>query len=72
MKNCLVTLYVGGLLLFLLGAYLLEVLPQEFGVRQHPLFPFRALWNFLTCKKKLSYSRPGKDQELKKYLGSDE
>lgn len=68
MKNCLIALYLGALILFLLGAYLLEVLPQEFGVRQHPLFPFRAFWMFITCQKKMSYSRPGRDVELKKYL----
>jgi hypothetical protein len=58
MTHCIITLYVGGILLFLLGAYLLEVLPQEFGVRRHPLFPFLDFWKFITCKKKISYSRP--------------
>jgi hypothetical protein len=58
MKNCIVSLYVGAIILFLLGAYLLEVLPQEFGVRQHPLFPLKSLWMFITCKKKITYSRP--------------
>lgn len=61
MTNCIISLYVGGAFLFMLGAYLLEVLPQEFGVRQHPLFPFKAIWNCLTCKKKTSYSRPERD-----------
>lgn len=28
MQHCIITLYVGGLLLLLLGAYLMEVLPQ--------------------------------------------
>ena len=28
MKNCIVALYIGGVVLFLLGAYLMEVLPQ--------------------------------------------
>jgi hypothetical protein len=28
MRNCILGLYLGGLILFLLGAYLLEVLPQ--------------------------------------------
>lgn len=61
MINCIISLYVGGAILFMLGAYLLEVLPQEFGVRQHPLFPIKAIWNFLACKKKTSYSRPERD-----------
>ena len=68
MKNCLVSLYVGGVVLFLLGAYLMEVLPQEFGVSRPPLFPFTDFFKFITCKQEKSFSRPEKDKELKKYL----
>jgi hypothetical protein len=68
MNHCIVTLYVGAVILFLLGAYLLEVLPQEFGVRRHPLFPFKAFWMFVSCQRKISYSRPGRDIDIKKFL----
>lgn len=40
MQNCIASLYVGGLVLLVLGAYLLEVLPQEFGVSRSVFFPF--------------------------------
>ena len=43
MKNCIVFLYVGFLLFFLLGAYLFEVIPQQFGVSRSPFFPFQSL-----------------------------
>jgi ABC-type glutathione transport system ATPase component len=72
MNNCIVTLYVGAIFLFLLGAYLLEVLPQEFGVRQHPLFPLAGLWRLITCKKRATYSRPELDEELLRYIAKGE
>jgi hypothetical protein len=71
MKNCIVSLYVGGLFFFCLGAYLLEILPQEFGVKQHPLFPFISFYRWITCKNEITYSRPGRDGEIKKYLTED-
>ena len=50
----------------------MEVLPQEFGVSRHPLFPFKDFYRFVTCKEERSYSKPDKDKELKKYLSGDE
>jgi ABC-type multidrug transport system fused ATPase/permease subunit len=72
MKNCIAALYVGAVVLFLLGAYLLEVLPQEFGVRRHPLFPITGLWRWITCQKRITYSKPGRDAEQKRYLADGE
>ncbi len=43
MKVCIGSLYISALLFFFLGAYLFEIIPQEFGVRQSPLFPFRQI-----------------------------
>ena len=72
MSNCITTLYVGAIFFFLLGAYLLEVLPQEFGVRQHPLFPFAALWRLITCQKRAAYNLPELDEELLRYIAKGE
>jgi hypothetical protein len=41
---CIILLYVTPWIFLLLGIYLYEVLPQQFGVRKHPLF-------FLDCLK---------------------
>jgi hypothetical protein len=68
MSNCIASLYVGAVVFFFLGAYLLEVLPQEFGVRQSPFFPFTSLWRLVTCSKRVSYSRPEADEDLFKYM----
>jgi len=72
MKNCLASLYVGFVVLFALGAYFLEVLPQEFGVKRHPLFPFKDFYKFVTCKKDTTYTRPERDREQKKYIADGE
>ena len=71
-QHCIITLFVGGLLLFLLGAYLLEVLPQEFGVSRPALFPFTDFYKFITCKEDRSWMKPERDREAKKYMTSDE
>mgnify|MGYP002622550182 CR=1 FL=1 len=36
--DCLVSLYLGAIIFMVLGIYLNEVWPQEYGVRKHPLF----------------------------------
>ena len=46
LKLCLVLLFVTPWIYMILGMYLYEVLPQQYGVRKHPLFFLRF------CKKK--------------------
>jgi hypothetical protein len=60
---------MGFVVFFFLGAYLMEVLPQEYGVSRHPLFPLIEFYNFISCKNKRSYSQPEKDKELRIYMG---
>ena len=40
MKECIVFLYLNFIFFFLLGTYLFEIIPQEFGVTRGVLFPF--------------------------------
>ncbi|KAL4456247.1 hypothetical protein ABPG74_014208 [Tetrahymena malaccensis] len=42
-KDCIIFLYVGFVVFTLLGVYLHEVIPQEFGTQQHWLFCLRKL-----------------------------
>jgi len=41
-NECLIFLYLGAVVFFLVGVYLNEVLPQEYGVPRHPLFIFNS------------------------------
>jgi ABC-type multidrug transport system ATPase subunit len=50
MNDCLLWLYLGAVIFLVLGLYLNEVLPQEFGVPKHPLF----FLHFLSKKKATS------------------
>jgi ABC-type multidrug transport system ATPase subunit len=43
-KTCLIVLYISAFLYIILGIYLYEVLPQQFGIRKHPLFFLKNLW----------------------------
>lgn len=66
-------LYVNFIFFFLIGAYLFEIVPQEYGVTRSPLFPFSMLKNFV--KKKVnkgnrhSEHELEEDAELKYYIG---
>jgi hypothetical protein len=48
MKSCIMFLYLGFIFFFGLGAYLFEIIPQEFGVKRNPLFPFYSLKKMFT------------------------
>jgi hypothetical protein len=41
LKFCLILLYTTPWVYMFLGFYLYEILPQQFGVRKHPLFIFK-------------------------------
>jgi ABC-type glutathione transport system ATPase component len=43
MKTCLIILYIAPIIYIILGIYLYEVIPQQFGVRKHPLFCIKKL-----------------------------
>jgi ABC-type multidrug transport system fused ATPase/permease subunit len=38
LKTCMIVLYISAVIYIFLGIYLYEVLPQQFGIRKHPLF----------------------------------
>lgn len=40
-KNCIIMLYVCGILYLLVGIYLHEVISQEFGTKKSPWFVFQ-------------------------------
>jgi len=40
LNDCILSLYIGALIFLILGIYLHEVIPQEYGIRKHPLFIF--------------------------------
>jgi len=54
MTACFWSLYIGSLIFLIIGIYLHEVIPQEYGIRKHPLF-------FFSCFAK---SRPSSSEEL--------
>lgn len=53
-KQCISFLYLGFVIFFLLGIYLFEVIPQEFGVRRSPLFPIYSILNLFKRKNTVS------------------
>jgi len=59
-------LSIGSVLFLVLGIYLDEVLPSEFGVRKHPLFPYFAIKNMI-CVPKNEYQKQH-DQELRTHV----
>ena len=46
-KNCYFILFTSGFVYIILGMYLYEIIPQEFGIRKHPLFFIK---NLFQCK----------------------
>lgn len=50
MLDCVIFLYVGAFFFFLIGIYLHEVVPQDYGTPKHPLF-FLSFCKYI--KKKL-------------------
>ena len=57
MIDCIVFLYVGSIVLLILGIYLYEVIPQEYGIRKHPFFCIKR-------KKKMNKKKFSQDCEL--------
>lgn len=46
MKQCIAFLYLNFIFFFLVGAYLFEIIPQEFGVTRSIFFPFTMTYQF--------------------------
>jgi len=51
--TCLWVLFLTGFVYIFVGIYLYEVIPQQFGVRKHPLFCIQKALNFSKKKNKL-------------------
>jgi hypothetical protein len=51
--TCLWILFLTGFIYIFVGIYLYEVIPQQFGVRRHPLFCFKNVLNMCTKKNKI-------------------
>jgi hypothetical protein len=60
LKLCIIMLYVVPWIYMILGMYLYEVLPQQFGVRKHPLFFLR----FCKTKKNKKAVRSNSDVDI--------
>jgi len=58
MWGCLAVLYFGAIVFLVLGLYLDAVLPQEYGIRKHPLFFLKFF-----LKNKMKKSERGKSDE---------
>jgi ABC-type multidrug transport system fused ATPase/permease subunit len=50
-KNCYFILFISGFVYIILGMYLYEIIPQEFGIRKHPLFFIK---NLFQCNKNIN------------------
>ena len=51
--TCLWVLFLTGFIYIFIGIYLYEVIPQQFGVRKHPLFCIKRLCEKSTKKSKI-------------------
>jgi len=63
MTDCLKVLYIGALFFFLLGLYLDEVLPKEYGVKKHPLFFIKNLFPRTPQGQRNSVARKVSDKQ---------
>lgn len=64
-------LYICFLVFQLVGMYLHEIIPQEYGVARPLLFPFQFLKNL--CKKKREdYESIEQDKDLRKYVTEED
>lgn len=70
-KQCIMFLYLGFIVFFLLGVYLFEVIPQEFGVRRSPLFPIYGLINLFKRKQTVQINT-SEDPQLRDYISEHE
>jgi hypothetical protein len=71
LTTCLVMLFITPWIYMILGMYFYEVLPQQFGVRKHPLFFLR----FCKRKKNKKPIRSNSDVDLEansKYTTDDD
>lgn len=57
--TCLIVLFITPFIYMFLGMYFYEVLPQQFGVRKHPLFCVKKI-----CKKKKKKSVRSKSDDI--------
>jgi hypothetical protein len=53
---CIAMLYITPWIYYILGIYLYEVIPQQYGVRKHPLFFINSIKK-LCCSKKVHHKR---------------
>lgn len=71
MKDCILYLYLSFVVFMLLGMYLHEIIPQEYGVARpwgYPLDFVKRLWR----KKVEDSERIEQDKELGKYVGEED
>jgi len=71
LKTCIWVLYVSGFLYILVGIYLYEVVPQQFGVRRHPLFFLKKIFKLFTYKKNKVKSELDNTQEISNIMHND-
>lgn len=69
--NCVLVLGIGSVVLFLLGIYFFEVIPQGIGVPQHPLFFLRC---FRNCGRRSVRTGPVRKESIsmESAFGSDD
>lgn len=67
LKVCLIILFITPWIYIFLGIYFYEIIPQQFGVRKHPLFCIKRLIK----KNKKRIIRSKSDDEYKPNFGAD-
>lgn len=71
LSTCLWVLYLSGFLYILVGMYLYEVVPQQFGVRRHPLFFLKKILKLFRGKKNKIKSELDNSQEISNITHND-
>ncbi len=66
LKNCIILLYISPWILIFLGIYFYEIIPQQYGVRKHPLFCVKSL-----LKRKRNYVKAKIDEKDEDHTGLD-
>lgn len=71
LSKCIWILFISGFLYICVGMYLYEVVPQQFGVRRHPLFFLKKLFKIFRNKKNKVKSELDNTQEISNIMHND-
>lgn len=66
LSKSLIILFISGFIYIILGIYLYEVIPQQFGVRKSPLFCIEKLINNIKKKLHIKKKKVKSEEEIGK------